>query len=292
MVVQKDLESNSWVWIGGPVLGSQILDLARSYDVEQIEMDLEFVLVLLSTDKLKSRGVSIFYQERASWLDALSLVGDAGSLRISSGGWGVELSLADTQSGLTLLSQPVIRCVEGQSWSFANDSEVPVPRSEIVDGTIRNSVDFRPAGFGLEGVVRVVGDQVLLQVEQRNGSIAPSTAGTSEVPIFNNQKLKSTVRLAFWEWSVLGGIQIDREQLRRGLFRHSVQSTSDYLVIFVRPRLALEAPLAAVPVESNEDVHPLLEGPGLLPSMRDWEREEREFLRDHVERRAGHPAGK
>ena len=281
MVVQTEEASNSWVWIGSAVLASQIDQLAKSYDVEQVEMDLEFVLVLLSTDKLKERGLSLFYDQRANWMTGLALNGDSGSLRITSGGWAVDVAFGDATSGLSLLSQPVIRCLDGEPWKFANDSEVPVPRSEYVDGVLRQSVDFRPIGFGLDGVVRIVGERILLQVEQRNGSITPATAKEGfEVPTFNNQTLQTSLDLAWWEWSVLGGIQIDREQLRKGLFRSSVQASSDYLVIFVRPRLALEAAPQAVPVGSSSTAHPLLDDDGLLPP-KGWQEEEAQFIKSH-----------
>lgn len=293
MTVQRDVASNSWVWVGGSLLGAQILDLAKAYDLEQPELDLEFVLVLVSTDDLKARGVSVFYDGRASWLNALQLTGDSSSLRLSSGGWGVDLTLAGTTSGLHLLSQPVVRCLEGVKWSFTNDTEVPVPRSDVVDGAVRNSIEFRPVGFGLDGVVRIFGERIVLEVEQRNGSLLPAATADTAVPTFSTQKLQTSCDLAWWEWTVLGGIQVDREQLRRGLFRSSVQTTSDYLVIFVRPRLALEAPPRAVPVDSPRGHHPLVDLPGmslddgaLLPPPPEWEDEERELVR----RKLGHPA--
>jgi len=260
MIVQKDPASNSWVWIGGPVLAAQIFDLAKSYDVRQVEMDLEFVLVLMSTEKLRARGVSLFYSDRANWLDYLSLSGDAGSLRISSGGFGAELAYQDNNTGVSLLSQPVVRCIDGEPWKFSTDSEVPVPHSEVVDGVIRQSLDFRTVGFGLSGTVHIVGDDILLRVEQRNGSIAPTTTENASAPTFSVQGLSTALRLGWWEWSVMGGIQVDKEELRRGIFKSSVQSSSDYLVIFVRPRLSLDAPPKAMPAAARPDSreHPLL----------------------------------
>ena len=266
MIVETDEGSNSWVWIGEPVLCSQILDMAKSYDLRQIEMDLDFVLVLVNTEKLKTFGFSVFYDESASWLNALSLQGDTGSLRIASNGFAVDLEMSNDKTGLSVLSQPVVRVLDGQPWKFETDSEVPIPNSEVIDGVIRRNVDFRKIGFGLDGMVRVVGDLVLLQIEQRNGSIAPAASKEAEYPIFNVQSLKTSVQLAFSEWSVLGGIQVDREETRKGIFRDSLKVSSDYLVIFVRPRLSLEAPPQAVPVTgASNQHHPLLLGNGVLP---------------------------
>jgi hypothetical protein len=277
MVVQTDTDSNSWVWIGSPVLGSQILDLAKSYDVQQVEMDLDFVLVLLNTEKLKSFGFSMFYNDSASWLTALSLRGDTGSLRLASGGWAVDLDYSNDKTGLSVLSQPVIRCLDGQPWHFATDSEIPVPKSEVVDGVVRRSVEFRKIGFGLEGLVRVVGNTVLLTVDQRNGSVAPAVSRETEFPVFNVQSLKTSCQLAFSEWSVLGGIAVEREESRRGFLRDSMKVTSDYLVVFCRPRLALDAPPKAVPVDgSASDSHPLL-GEGVLPP-KEWLDDEIRFV--------------
>lgn len=267
VVVETDPASNSWVWMGSPLFSDQIRRLGEAFDRAQTEMDLEFVLVLVSTDHLKSKGLSIFYEEKASFLDVLSLSGDAGSLRISSGGWSVGLDFQDSNSGVSLLSQPVVRCLDGNAWEFATDTDVPIPRSEFVDGVLRNLVDYRKIGFGLSGVVRIVGNQILLEVEQRNGSVNPGTGTeTGNAPIFQDQTLKTTVKLAWWEWSVLGGIQVDKSQSRKGWFRDSLQVTSDYLVIFVRPRLALDVPPRAVPVDPSVKSHPLESIPqGLLP---------------------------
>ena len=260
LIVQREEASNSWVWMGSAVLASQVNDLAAVYDVEQTEMDLEFCLVLINRDKMSEYGLALFYRDQVSWLDALSLQGDAGSLRISSGGWALELDMGNSDAGLTVVSQPVVRCVDGEPWEFTTDSEVPIPRSEIIDGAIRQSIEYRPVGFGLSRAVRILGDVVRLNVEQRNGSIESSAATDVEAPTLSRQTIATSLNMAWHEWSVLGGIQIDREELRKGLFRHSKSTSRDYLVVFVRPRLSLSAPPRAVPVvrPSSRDSHPLL----------------------------------
>jgi len=273
MVVQTDSESNSWVWIGSPLLGAQILELAKAYDIEQQEMDLEFVLLLMNSDRVRSYGVSFFYQQQASFLNTLSLAADASSLQISTRGGGVRFDLGDSQSGFQVLSQPVIRCSDGQPWSFSSDADVPVPRSDISEGVTRQSVEFKPSGFGLDGLVHVVGKHMYMKVTQRNGSISPATAASFNVPTFNNQKLTTTVALVDWKWSVLGGIQIDKETFKRGFFGKSAEQSSDYLIIFVRPRGALTMPPMAqivpdylVPKDDDKKAHPLLRDySGVLP---------------------------
>lgn len=282
MIVQTDKQSNSWVWMGSPVLGAQIRDLATSYDVSQTEMDLDFVLVLVNAERLRANGLNVFYQDKASWLDALSLQGDAGSLRISANGFAVDLSLGESTTGVSLLSQPVIRCLDGQPWNFSTDSEIPVNRSEVIDGVIRQSVEFRRVGFGLDGSVRIVGDSILMSIEQRNGSVSTAAQpNNSEAPVFNVQSLKTTLSLGWLEWSVLGGIQVDKDEVRKGLFRNSFKASSDYLVIFCRPRPSLEAPPSAVPVNRvAPDSNPLLDG-GVLPP-REWLDAEIEMMESRV----------
>ena len=271
VVVETDAASNAWVWMGTPLFTEQIQDLAETFDRPQMEMDLEFVLVLISTDRLKSKGISVFYQERASFLDVLNLSGDAGSLRISSGSWGVTLDYGDSTTGVSLLSQPVVRCLDGDRWKFATDTQVPIPRSEYVDGVLRQVIEYRPIGFGLQGVVRVVGNRVLLEVSQRNGSVTPGTNDrTNDAPVFQDQVLETSLQLAFSEWSVVGGIQVDKEQTRKGLFRDSLQVTSDYLVIFCRPRLSLEAAPRAFPVDRPDELHRLEPVPFDLLPEKGW----------------------
>lgn len=279
MVVDRDETSNSWVWIGTPLLGAQILDLASSYDIEQMEVDLEFCLVLISTDRLKSNGLSLFYQRHATWLNSLSLTGDADSLLVSTGAGAVRFDFANNDSGVTLLSQPVIRCVDGQAWQFANDSEVPVPKSDTVNGVTQNSVEFHATGFGLTGTMHVVGDQILLKVNQRNGSISPATAASYNVPTFNNQKMETTLALKLWRWAVLGGIQVDKEQIKKTFFSKTVESTTDYLIVFVRARDSLVAPPKAVPVADDREQSPLIRDYSVLPSkLSKAEREEIDLI--------------
>jgi hypothetical protein len=295
MIVQTEETSNSWVWMGSAVLASQIVDLAKTYDVRQMEMDLDFCLVLVNCEKLRGHGISFMYEERASWLDALELTGDVGSLRISAGGFSADVQMGDSSTGLSVLSQPVIRCLEGRSWKFATESEIPVPSSEVMDGTIRQSIEFRKVGFGLEGTVRTVGNSILLTVEQRNGSVAPAASGDAakDVPVFNVQSLQTSCELGLSEWSVLGGIQVDKEELRKGLFRDSFKQSSEYLVIFVRPRAALEAPPAAVPVTSTGNALLPASGPGVLPP-KGWIDDEIELVEERIRRLHGRgvPAAK
>lgn len=279
LLVERDPVNNAWAWMGSKILTFKILELAKMYDRTQAEMDLEFVLVLLSTSKLRDRGVSLFFDDRALWMNALTLDGDSGSLRITSSGVSMDLSLQNSNGAVSVLSQPVIRVMDSDPWEFATDTEVPVPASDVVDGVVRQTVDYRTIGFGLKGTVRCVGKSVIMQIEQRNGSVVTKPAGTSSLPEFSNQRISTSLQLAWWEWSVLGGIQVDKEEMTRGIFRDKVQSSSDYLVIFVRPRLALSPPLRAVPVLSDDDVHPLLdEGFGVLPAP-DWRKHEEDFLR-------------
>lgn len=271
LLVEQDMESNAWVFMGSPLLAVQIRELAKLYDKPQTEMDLDFVLVLVSEDALKNFGMGIFKDSEASWLSTLSLTGDTGSLRLASGSWGVELNYQADNSSIAVLSQPVIRCVSGANFTFSTDTDYPIPRSQILDGLTQNSIDYRSIGFGLEGVVNVVGSKLKLALQQRNGSVANRTvSGAGQVPEFAVQTLKSSLFLSWWEWSVAGGIQVDREEISKGLFKHRAETSRDYLVIFVRPRDTLKAPPRALPAgaltpeEFYSQENPLLPAKGVI----------------------------
>jgi len=258
---ETDLSSNSWVWLCTPFQAVQIRELAETMDREQIEMDLEFCLVLMNQDRIRARGLTVLYDESATWMDALRLDGDSGSLMLKTHGIAVDLTFDNTDGAASVVSVPVLRVMESSPWTYSIDSEIPIPQSDIVDGTVRNSVEYHKIGFGLSGNVTVAGEQVILSVQQRNGNVAQRSNVANQPPEFSTQELKTTVRLGWWKWAVLGGIQVDRASLVRGLFKKEIKETSDYLVIFVRPRLALAAPPKAVPVGGRNDdknFHPLL----------------------------------
>jgi hypothetical protein len=264
---ELDAGTNSWVWFCTPHQAEQILALAKAFDVRQHEMDLEFCLVLLNQDKIRSMGLSVLFDSSASWLSALSLEGDSGSLRLSLDRFAIDVDVQHTDAVASVVSVPVIRAFEAVPWEYNIDNEIPLPRSDVIhNGVVRNSVEYRKVGFGLSGKVTMAGDDVLLSVKQRNGSVSQRPSSVGQYPEFGTQDLSTTVRLAWWEWSVLGGIQVEKSSIIKGRFwSDKVQQSSDYLVIFVRPRLALSAPPKAVPVgssrkpaETDRKEHPLL----------------------------------
>jgi hypothetical protein len=262
---ERDTATNSWVWFCTPHQAEQILALARAFDVRQQEMDLEFCLVLVNQDKIRSLGLSVLFNADASWLSALDLTGDSGSLRLSFDNWAVDLQAQHTDAVASVVSVPVIRAIESVPWEYNIDTEVPLPRSDVIQNVVRNSVEYRKIGFGLSGTVNMAGNDVLLALRQRNGSVSTRPNAAGQYPEFGTQDLSTTVRLAWWEWSVLGGIQVERSNVIKGWWSDRVQESSDYLVIFVRPRLTLSAPPKAVPVGSSRKPveldrreHPLL----------------------------------
>jgi hypothetical protein len=262
---ELDAVTNSWVWFCTPHQAEQIRGLALAFDRRQQEMDLEFCLLLVNQDKIRSMGLSVLYNPGASWLTALKLDGDAGSLRLSLDNVAVDVTMQHTDAAAMVLQVPVLRVMESVPWTFDDSTEVAIPESDVVNNVVRNSVKYRKIGFGLSGVVRITGNDVVLNVKQNNGSILHRPTTQGEYPEFGTQELNTSCRMSWWEWSVLGGIQVDRKAVLKGWFSDKVQETTDYLVIFVRPRLSLSAPPRAVPAGSSRKPqakdrgeHPLL----------------------------------
>lgn len=257
--VDRDESSNTWVFLGDPASVAQLIDIAESIDTEQLEFDLDFCLVMLNRDKLKERGLSIFYQEDASWLSMLSLRANGGSLRLAAGEFAIDFNYSNNSDSVAVVSVPSIRCLDGNPWRFETKTEVPVPRSDISDGTVRQSIEYRAVGFGLDGVARVHGDNgLILDIKQNNGAVTNKQLAGNDVPEFQVQTLQTSVKMSFSEWSVLGGLNVEKEELRKGIFSKSHTTSADYLVIFVRPRISLTAPPRAVPIPAAGDEHPLL----------------------------------
>lgn len=267
LLVEQDLESNSWVWMGSPVLGAKILQLAKLYDKQQVEFDLDFVFVLVSEDDLKEFGVSaIFVDEGAAWLNSLRLEGGEGSLRLASGGLGVELNFACDVGSISVLSRPTVRVVSGSKFQFSTDTQVPVPQTQIIDGVTQNSIEYKAIGFGLDGVCTLVGGRIKLALVQRNGSLLNRNVEGAPAPEFGEQTLSTSAFLEWWAWSPVGGIQVDREEISKGILSSRKEKSRDYLIVFARPRDALKAPPRALPPGALTPAefagHPLLPAPG------------------------------
>ncbi|RYD50364.1 MAG: hypothetical protein EOP83_24035, partial [Verrucomicrobiaceae bacterium] len=79
-----DEVSNAWVMRGPPLEVDQYERMAKALDLPQDELDLDFLLVSVSEDWLRGFGVSVHFQEGASWSSLFGLDAVGSTLRFAS----------------------------------------------------------------------------------------------------------------------------------------------------------------------------------------------------------------
>lgn len=249
--VSVDPGANAWVMRGSPSEVEMLKAMAKALDVASEEIDLDFVLVAVSEQWLDSIGLSVLFNEGASYLSAFSLDGSGGSLRLSSGNVAVSLTYQDASESVALVAAPVVRCMTGDPFSFSNDTELPVPSLARSEGVVTSGVDYRSVGLGITGTVRALpGGSYRLVLEQRNGTIGKTVAvGGADVPQAQTQTLKTSVVVERDRWSCAGGVRTSRTITRKRLLGKSEEQTEDLLLVFVRARSSLELTPRAFPVD-------------------------------------------
>lgn len=249
--VSVDEGANAWVMRGSPSQVDMLKAMAKSLDVAAEEIDLDFVLVAVSEQWLDSIGLSVLFNEGASYMSAFSLDGSGASLRLASGNVAVNLSYQDASEAVALVASPVVRCMTGEPFRFSNDTELPVPALARSEGIVTSGIDFRSVGLGIGGVVRTLPNgSYRLNLEQRNGTIGKTVAvGGSDVPQAQTQTLKTSVVVERDRWSCAGGVRTSRTITRKRLLGKSEEQTEDLLLVFVRARSSLELTPRAFPID-------------------------------------------
>lgn len=292
--IAVDQVTNSWLFRGPWPDVEQAKRMASALDQAQAEIDLDFVLLAVSEDVVKSWGFGVQFREGASWLSALGLEYSGATLTIASGDWSFTADLRDASSGVRLLSSPVVRCMTGEPFNFATDQQVPVESLSRSEGVVTSAFEYRPIGLGLSGVVRQAGDRFRLQLLQRNGAVdalAETTEG--QPPTLREQQLETVLQLELDRWACAGGVRSWRDESGKGLLGRRKDESQDLLLVFVRPRVSL-ASSPAWPA-GRPDLDPALtdlgplpgpDGSLLPPRPASPEEEERELIEEQSRKRS------
>lgn len=290
-----DQGSNSWILRGPPEVVAQVSKIAQYLDVTQTEIDLDFLLCAVSESWMRAAGLTAAYQSGASWLSAFSLGESGGTLRLESNGLAVDLALEDSDSSARLVSAPVVRCVTGEPWEFSADQQVPIESVQRSEGIVSSAFEYRDVGLGFSGVLQKAGpnNAFRLALTQRNGTVDEQKS-EDRPPGMRTQTLKTSLVVEIGRWSCVGGVGSWRTSKKRRILGFSESEEQDLLLVFVRPRDALQIAPKAFPVGQGPEhleewgdnpwdlpsnVHPLLPPKKGLASPQGWEKEEREFIR-------------
>jgi hypothetical protein len=245
-----DLGVNAWIMRGPPLEVDQAKRIAEFVDLEQSELDLDFVLIAVSDAWLSRFGIAASYEAGAPWATAITLGGAGGNLRVTSGQFSAVVDMEHSDSSLRLVSSPVVRCVTGEPWEFAADEQVPISSVARSEGVVSTGYVYQKIGLGFSGIVHKAGPNgaYRLTVTQRNGSVDTGDTGKDSPPRLKSQDLASSLVVEVGRWSCLGGVSSWRIEKEKHLFGTSDSEGRELLLVFVRARDALDVAPQAYPV--------------------------------------------
>jgi hypothetical protein len=293
--MSEDTVANAWVMRGPVSEVQQVEHIAMALDLEQTEMDLDFVLVALSETWVNSYGLSAYFNEGASWLNSFQLDSSGAVLNFGAGDLHFTASLQSNNSDARIVSCPVVRAVTGEPWKFSADTSVPIAQLQRSEGVVSTNYEYREVGLGLEGVIRKAGDdQLRMEIKQRNGSIVDGTAAAGAPPSLREQVLETVVVVQPQHWSCVGGVRSWKTVVKKHLLGNDREEEQELLLIFCRPRYFLQGVPRAWPVgeppphlsdwgkvpwEGSDDMNPLLPPkPNRDGSLTKGEKEEIEVI--------------
>ena len=130
-----------------------------------------------------------------------------GGLDLSTDWFTIAIEKAKTQERLAILARPALILSPGESATISSGREVPLPVSNVQDGNLQTTVEFRSVALLLEVSLEEIGNGIGLRVSQVNEEITGETliAGTS-VPELASQRWESSLRPVFGRWYALGGV--------------------------------------------------------------------------------------
>gem|GEM_PF-6827047 len=246
----QDSQSNSWRWIATEVQSEVFTQLASSLDVSGTEMDLDFVLLAVSEDGVNELGLTGLFRDGASFRTLGDLGFSTAGLSLGFKGVQLDFSAEKLLAHSRVVSAPFVRVLSGQEFRFESVDEVPVESTVVSDGISQTSFQFRRVGLRFNGTASAIASRASFELNVESGSVGD--AGTNGVPSFRTDSSSVSGFLEWARWSLVAGLVVDSETERKGFLSRSSQSTSDLLLVFVRPRLNFPSetppPLPSSPV--------------------------------------------
>ena len=123
------------------------------------------------------------------------------------------------EQAVTMLAEPNLTTVSGQTASFLAGGEVPIP---VPQGNQTNTIDYKPYGISLSFTPTLLGqDRIGIRVKPEVSSIVPNSAitvGSTSAPAFTVRRAETTVELGSGETFAIAG-----------LFQHNISDNLDKL---------------------------------------------------------------
>jgi len=233
--VLVDGSDNRWVWFGKPEDNDQLLSLAIAIDTPVEQLDLDFVLVSVSHERLKRYGLTAIFAEGASVFTAAELGFDIFTGSLALGNISLGASFQNAVAGSWIVSSPQIRTAFGEPFAFESGNEVPIESTVVSDGVVSSDFTYRSVGLGFSGEVAKVGNRIDARIRFTNSLIVDGSRELS-APEFQTQSATLRGFLEWHRWSLFAALKVDAESLRKGIFSKRSSKTEDLLLVFIRPR--------------------------------------------------------
>ena len=229
-----DPESNSWRWIANEIDTAIFQNLASTIDVPSTELDLDFVLLAVAEDGVKELGLTGLFRDGSSFRTLFDLGFSTSGLTLGFDGISTTINFRNLSTHSRVVSAPFVRAVSGRPFRFESVEEFPIPQTTVVDNVTRQSFEYRSIGLTFNGTVHALNSELRLNLVVETGSVTDSEFETA--PVFRNNTANVSGKLAWSRWSLIGGLRVDSGSTRKGIFSRSRESSSDLLLVFVRPR--------------------------------------------------------
>lgn len=136
---------------------------------------------------------------------AFSVVGGFHTSRYSIDG---VLDALDQEGLITMLAEPNLTAISGQTASFLAGGEFPIPVAQDTTGAI--TIQFKPYGVSLDFTPTVLADnRISLKVRPEVSEIDPTnsvTTGSIKVPALTVRRVDTTVELSSGQSFAIGGL--------------------------------------------------------------------------------------
>jgi pilus assembly protein CpaC len=118
------------------------------------------------------------------------------------------LDALDQEGLITMLAEPNLTAMSGQTASFLAGGEFPIPVAQDTTGAI--TIEFKPYGVSLDFTPTVLANnRISLKVRPEVSEIDPSnsvTTGSIKVPALTVRRVETTVELASGQSFAIGGL--------------------------------------------------------------------------------------
>lgn len=280
-----DERANAWIIRAPTDVMGEYEKVVQALDVRPDQVDMDFLLVAVSQDRVEALGLSGLLMSGAPHLEGVSLKFEPSGLNLRVGSSSLNLDIDKGRQAVHVVTLPVIRAVAGEPFKLDSVDEVPIAQTTYREDVESRTYEYRKIGLGIAGNIQRVGPSLVLSLKQSNGSVVRE----SEVaPTFRTSTTETVAWLQPGEWTVVSGLTMERRVWRRGFLERKDDQEKDLVLLFARARSSVGSSQVSEFVEIDD--MPALDGGDhpLLParpveaseSKQTLEEMEADFLRE------------